>query len=357
MLKLKEDKEQAQKEAEQQKIREEEEQARKDATVKEQARLQQEVAHEDHLKAMQKRWDDNRQAVNNAVKAAEMDAALTSQSTHKVPESEDLLQPGSPGDVNDTEMDGEEEGLGNDTTPHARGTDNKIGVYAPEQQRAFEEWQRRDDFEVKQRAARFAANSKALGLGRDATTWYRGREVPDTARKTPNIFEGADAPMAASSPAPPGAPEQLMAMFQGFFQQQQQQLQEMQFQQRTDSQRKSATKQKRKRDEDSDVNSTDSEEEVKVVEHTPNTARRILWQRGHGALLPSTIRGIIAEATVRTLAEARAPLQDLGFAIIEDMTEVYAPKNRCTKEQRDFIHKCKYALPTSTLLCHTTMFM
>ena len=60
---------------------------------------------------------------------------------------------------------------------------------------------------------------------------------------------------------------------------------------------------------------------MKVVEHTPNTARRILWQRGHGSLLPSTVRGIIAEATVRTLAEARAPLQDLGFAIIEDMTD------------------------------------
>jgi hypothetical protein len=94
---------------------------------------------------------------------------------------------------------------------------------------------------------------------------------------------------------------------------------------------------------DSDGNSSDSDEDVKVVEHTPNTARRILWQRGHGSLLPSTVRGIIAEATVRTMAEARVPLQQLGFAIIEDITEVYAPKNRCTKEQRDFIHKCKYA--------------
>jgi hypothetical protein len=87
------------------------------------------------------------------------------------------------------------------------------------------------------------------------------------------------------------------------------------------------------------------------------TQHDVFYGNADMALLPSTIRGIIAEATVRTLAEARAPLQDLGFAIIEDMTEVYAPKNRCTKEQRDFIHKCKYALPTSTLPCHPTMFM
>jgi hypothetical protein len=249
MRKLKEDKEQAQKEAALQKIREEEELARQEATAaaqaeaivlaqqkqleveKEQARLQQEVEHEAHLKAMQKRWDDNRLAVDDAVKAAEMEAALTAQNTPTEPGSGDPLLPGSPGDVNDTEMDGEEEGLGNDTTPHARGTDNKIGAYAPEQQRAFEEWQRRDTFATNQRAARFNEHCKDFGLGRDATTWYRGKEVPDTARKTPNISEGADAPMAASSPAPPGAPEQLMAMFQGFFQQQQQQLQEMQFQQ------------------------------------------------------------------------------------------------------------------------------
>ena len=131
-----------------------------------------------------------------------------------------------------------------------------------------------------------------------------------------------------------------MAMFQGFFAQQQQ-LQLSQFNQQPNAQFKYANKPKRKRDDESEGNSSESDEDVKVEKNTPNTARRILWQRGHSALLPSTVRGIIAEATVRTLAEARAPLQELGFAIIEDMTDIYAPKNRCTKEQMDFIHKCK----------------
>jgi hypothetical protein len=68
-----------------------------------------------------------------------------------------------------------------------------------------------------------------------------------------------------------------------------------------------------------------------------NTARRILWQRGHEAQLPSTVRNIIESATVKTMSEALHPLCEYGFAIIEDMTDVFHPKNRCTKEQRDFI--------------------
>ena len=174
------------------------------------------------------------------------------------------------------------------------------------------------------------------------------------ATKQCNESTGSRPSVAPSPPAPTVAPEHILAMFQGMFQQQQQQqqqqimqLQAMQAQSGGIRKRKhaddsSANKQK-KFNGDSDDNSSDSDEDVKVVEHTPNTARRILWQRGHGSLLPSTVRGIIAEATVRTMAEARVPLQQLGFAIIEDMTEVYAPKNRCTKEQRDFIQKCKSA--------------
>jgi hypothetical protein len=174
------------------------------------------------------------------------------------------------------------------------------------------------------------------------------------ATKQCNESTGSRPSVAPSPPAPTVAPEHILAMFQGIFQQQQQQqqqqimqLQAMQAQSGGIRKRKhaddsSANKQK-KFNGDSDENSSDSDEDVKVVEHTPNTARRILWQRGHGSLLPSTVRGIIAEATVRTMAEARVPLQQLGFAIIEDMTEVYAPKNRCTKEQRDFIQKCKSA--------------
>ena len=81
--------------------------------------------------------------------------------------------------------------------------------------------------------------------------------------------------------------------------------------------------------------------DVEFVHLSSNTARRILWQRGHAAQLPSAKADIIRRATVANISDAYDPLCQLGFAIIEDMTEVYAPKNRCTREQRDFINKCE----------------
>ncbi len=72
-----------------------------------------------------------------------------------------------------------------------------------------------------------------------------------------------------------------------------------------------------------------------------NTARRILWQRGHQANLPSKVQQIIRDATVSCLQDALRPLQDMGFAIVEDFTAVFHPKHRCTNEQKDFINKRK----------------
>jgi hypothetical protein len=187
---------------------------------------------------------------------------------------------------------------------------------------------------------RLNAKLKETGAGVEATTWYRGEEQRSDSTPTATQPTTSSTTVSQNMPGPALPTDQLMAMFQGFFTQQQQ-LQLSQLNQQPNAQFKYANKPKRKRDDESEGNSSESDEDVKVEKNTPNTARRILWQRGHSALLPSTVRGIIAEATVRTLAEARAPLQELGFAIIEDMTDIYAPKNRCTKEQMDFIHKCK----------------
>jgi hypothetical protein len=93
-----------------------------------------------------------------------------------------------------------------------------------------------------------------------------------------------------------------------------------------------------------------------------NTARRTLWQRGHETILPSTVRNIIQSATVKTMSEALHPLCEHGFAIIEDVTDVFHPKNRCTKEQRDFIlskylhlllqdFKNNNVIPPSLIIC------
>ena len=86
---------------------------------------------------------------------------------------------------------------------------------------------------------------------------------------------------------------------------------------------------------------SDSDSSVEFLQNSANTARRILWQRGHNAMFPSMKKQIIEDATVDSVAEAHGPLQEFGFAIVRDMAEAFAPKNRCTREQRDFITKCK----------------
>ena len=90
-------------------------------------------------------------------------------------------------------------------------------------------------------------------------------------------------------------------------------------------------------DNDNSDENYNSDDDVK---QSANTARRILWQRGHAALVPSVVMELIKKATVSRVEDALEPLKTLGFAILEDMTEAFHPKNRCTKEQRDYIEKC-----------------
>ncbi len=93
----------------------------------------------------------------------------------------------------------------------------------------------------------------------------------------------------------------------------------------------------------------DSDQEGTYVQQTAQTARRILWQRGHQGNVPSKVEQLISAATVTCMADAWKPLCEIGFAIIDDMTEVFAPKVRYTMEQRDYIHKCACHLYTLTL--------
>jgi len=82
--------------------------------------------------------------------------------------------------------------------------------------------------------------------------------------------------------------------------------------------------------------------DVEYVPQTANTARRILWQRGHAATTPSKIKELVEQATVQRLEDALEPLQTIGFAILDDISEAFAPRNRCTKVQRNFIKKCTF---------------
>ena len=105
------------------------------------------------------------------------------------------------------------------------------------------------------------------------------------------------------------------------------------------------------------VSGSDSDSSVEILPNVgPNTARRILWQRGHNAMLPSIKHAIIEDATVDSVAEAHAPLCTYGFAIIRDMTEVFAPKNRCTREQRDFITRCMSTIMLTSPSCSSLIY-
>ncbi len=90
-------------------------------------------------------------------------------------------------------------------------------------------------------------------------------------------------------------------------------------------------------DDDSDLS---SQSDGEPIQQTASTARRVLWQRGHAAFLPSVKRQIIEDATVDCVADALTPLCEFGFAIVNNVNEAFHPKHRLTREQRDFIHKC-----------------
>jgi hypothetical protein len=94
---------------------------------------------------------------------------------------------------------------------------------------------------------------------------------------------------------------------------------------------------------EAELQGSDDDGELKIedyfVSQSANTARRILWQRGHAATVPSAVNEMIRDATVTTHPAALAIMREYGFAIIVDMTEVFAPGNRCTAQQRDFLAK------------------
>jgi hypothetical protein len=76
--------------------------------------------------------------------------------------------------------------------------------------------------------------------------------------------------------------------------------------------------------EDADDEGADSD--VELVQQSSNTARRILWQRGHAATLPSTKADIIERATVSTVADAFNPLCSLDLQLLVACLKCLRPK-------------------------------
>ena len=71
-----------------------------------------------------------------------------------------------------------------------------------------------------------------------------------------------------------------------------------------------------------------------------NSKRRINWQKGRQDWSqPSKIKKEIDKVTVDTLAEVYVCMRKNGWAILRDLTSVFAPSARFTREQRNFINK------------------
>jgi hypothetical protein len=141
--------------------------------------------------------------------------------------------------------------------------------------------------------------------------------------------------------------EQLSNMMQSMFKQQMQEQFELHAQTHPKQERKrklarcsTTANVERAVNVDEDSSGGESDQEGPYVHQSAQTARRVLWQRGHQANVPSKVEQIISAATVKSMLEAWKPLCEIGFAIIDDMSEVFAPKYRCTMEQRDYINKC-----------------
>ena len=82
-----------------------------------------------------------------------------------------------------------------------------------------------------------------------------------------------------------------------------------------------------------------SEEETYVSEHT---RRREKWQKGRQDWsCPTKIAAEVKKVTVDTLPEVNNILRKHGWAILRDVTTAFGPKAQLTREQRNFITKCK----------------
>jgi hypothetical protein len=73
-----------------------------------------------------------------------------------------------------------------------------------------------------------------------------------------------------------------------------------------------------------------------------NSKRRLNWQKGRQDWSrPSKQRKVIEQVTCDTLAEVYVCMRKYGWAILRDLTDIFAPSARFTREQRDYISKCK----------------
>jgi len=85
---------------------------------------------------------------------------------------------------------------------------------------------------------------------------------------------------------------------------------------------------------------TDYDDEESTV--SENTKRRINWQKGRQDWArPSKTKKEIDKVTVDTLAEAYVCMRKYGWAILRDLTTVFAPSARFTREQQNYINKSK----------------
>ena len=109
-----------------------------------------------------------------------------------------------------------------------------------------------------------------------------------------------------------------------------------------DKKPKSADPQKDSAHKKRKVSSSDFRSEDDECSTFENSKRRLNWQKGRQDWSrPTKQKKVIEQVTCDTLAEVYVCMRKYGWAILRDLTEIFAPSSRFTREQQNFINKCK----------------
>jgi hypothetical protein len=94
---------------------------------------------------------------------------------------------------------------------------------------------------------------------------------------------------------------------------------------------------KRQRRDDSDADEESSSEDERPKKRVLTTIDK--WQnKGHRrAALSAAKKKIVENVTVESWAEAQLMMQEYGFAVVENLTDLFSPHSQPTAEQRDYI--------------------
>ena len=103
---------------------------------------------------------------------------------------------------------------------------------------------------------------------------------------------------------------------------------------------------KRQRSDDSDLDVDSDSDDERPKKRVLSTIDK--WQKGHRrAAISAAKNKIVEKVTVPSWAEAKDMMEEYGFAVVDNWTELMSAESQPTAEQRDYI------LHRKTLFCYT----